>query len=366
MNAASEPRFVVYDDERPVTYKEGRLVRAIKAGELEGDELFRREDESEAAVRPLHKSLLFQQVHGVDASGAARLVDVHKVRSFSRHLTTFLAVILGLTVMGTNTSWAVFWLIGLAIHFGKVAPSFSRLHREREDTGIQAILGVLYGLGERSKPDREAAPESSGTQGSRDTAPRAPDPFLRVPRMTDGPAEPPLHNELREELARLDPLRESLDDAGRKALDDTRAALDELFHRRREIAEHLFGEDEEQLLREAAELEVELADAGLDAQTHEALTQTDVAVRQRMAALAGARRTDTRLRARARSALHQLKSLRLSLVTSGTSPDHESAAPLGRVVDSLRADMAGAEELEEALAEARTPARPATRGRRKQ
>jgi hypothetical protein len=353
MSAASEPRFVVYDDERPVTYKEGRLVRAIKAGELEGDELFRREDESEADLRPLHRSLLFRQVHGVDATGAERLVDVHKVRGFSRHLTSFLAVILGLTVLGVNTSWAVFWLIAVAMHFGRVAPSFSRLHSEREDGGLHSILGVLYGLGERSAPGTLTAPESSPPQ-----EPAPAEPFLRVARAADGPGEPPLHEELRAELERLAPLRDALDDAGRTALDETRAALGELFARRREIAEHLFGEDDDQLANEAAELETDLADPGLDAQTREALRQTLAAVEQRRSALDDARRADTRLRARARSALHQLKSLRLSLVSSaGAAPDRATAAPLGAVVDALRAEMEGAQELEEALAEARGPVR---------
>ena len=89
MNSVSEPRFIVYDDETPIKYKEGRLVRAIKAGELDGDELFRREDEAETALRPLHQSLLFQRVHGVDGLGAARMVDANKVRSFSQHVTSF-------------------------------------------------------------------------------------------------------------------------------------------------------------------------------------------------------------------------------------------------------------------------------------
>ncbi len=351
MSAASEPRFIVYDDERPVNYKEGRLVRAIRAGELEGDELFRREDESETALRPLHESVLFQQVHGVDADGAARIVDVNKVQNFSRHLTSFAAVVLALTVIGVNTSWAVFWAIGLAVHFGKIAGSFSRLHTERNDHGIQAILGVLYGLGERALPapaDREASREPDPMDEI------VPDRPPRAAKVADEIPESPLHAELREEMERLAPLRDALDAAGREALDETGRVLEDLFERRRRIAVHLHGEDEDSLTREAAELETELADPSLDHQTREALEQTMEAVQQRQESLADTRRADQRLRARARSALHQLKSLRLSLVTSvGDGPDHEMAAPLGRVVGGLREEMAGSEELEEALAEAR-------------
>ncbi|MCO4772994.1 MAG: 2TM domain-containing protein [Deltaproteobacteria bacterium] len=363
MSAAGEPAFIVYDDERPIKYKEGRLVRAIKAGELEGDELFRRADEADNALRPLHQSLLFQQVHGVDAPGAARLVDVHKVRSFSRHLTSFVTVILGLTVVGVNTSWAPFWAIGLAIHFGKIAPSFARLHREREDGGIQSILGVLYGTGERSLPEPEVTQEEAASDESDSTL--SPQNFARVPRIKDALPEPALHGELREELGRLDPLRDALDEPGNKALDDTRRVLDELFERRRHIAVHLHGEDEEHLAQEVAELETELTDPSLDAQTREALQQTQQAVQQRQESLADARRADVRLRARARAALHQLKSLRLSLVSSTGAADHETAAPLGAVVNALREEMAGAEELEEALAEARDLPR-AARARRTQ
>ncbi len=359
MSAGSSPWFIVYDDETPIKYKEGRLVRAIKAGELDGDELFRREDEAETALRPLHHSLLFQQVHGVDSLGAARIVDVNKVGSFSQHFTWFLAVNLGLNLIGVNTSWAVFWAIGLAFHFGKIAPSFNRLLKERGDSGFPAILGVLYGMGERSTPGLEASPDKSvgGVEvGSGARTPRE-ETFAWAPRRDEAP-EPPLHGELRVELERLEPLRDALDDAGRRALDDTRRALGELFERRRRIAAHLHDEDEEQLLREAAEIEDEWVSPGLDAQTREVLEQTVLAVQQRQESLAGARRVDTRLRARASSALHQLKSLRLSLVSSTGDVDHEIAAPLGAVVDALRAEMAGAEELEETLVEARRPARP--------
>ena len=351
--ASPEPRFVIEHDDDSTSYTERRLIRAIRQGDLTGAEQFRRDDEPSSALRPLHESRLFQHVHGMDAVGAERLVDVSRVRRFSRHLTSFVAVVVGLTVMGVNTGWAAFWLIFLAVNFGRIAPSFGRLYKERSDNGLSAVLGVLYGLGERSTPalgspedhqDRE--PEVAATP-----APVA----VPVPRWAPPqPLEPPLHLELRDELARFEPLLPTMEDAGREAIEGTRAALNDLFERRRELGHHLDGEDADGLLKEAAELETELADPSLDAQTREALAQTLDAVQQRQGAIADARRADGLLRARARAALHQLKSLRLSLVsTSRTTDDTLQVAPLDKVVAALRADMAGAAELEEALAEAR-------------
>lgn len=351
-HASSEPRFVIEHDDETISYTEARLIRAIRAGDLTGEELLRRDDEPSTALRPLHESRLFQHVHGVDSLGAARLVDVNKVRGFSRHLTAFVAVVFGLTVMGVNTSWAAFWFIFLAINFGKIAPSFSRLYKERVDSGVPAVLGVLYGLGERSQPtltEPESEPEPAPPRATRSYS--APPSARKVSTL---PPEPPLHLDLRAELARFEPLLPTMDEAGREAIESTGAALHDLFERRRELGHHLDGEDADGLLREAAELETDLADPSLDAQTQEALAQTLEAVQQRQGAIADARRADGLLRARARAALHQLKSLRLSLVSTSRSTDEAlQVAPLDQVVAALRSDMAGATELEEALAEAR-------------
>ncbi len=357
MANASEPRFIIEHDDETISYKERRLIRAIRSGDLTGEELFRRDDEASSALRPLHESRLFQHVHGVDAKGAERMVDINKVRGFSRHLTAFLAVVMGLTVMGVNTSWAAFWLIFLAINFGKIAPSFTRLYKERTDTGIQAVLGVMYGLGERSTPTLEE-PRPEQKQESRTQTASGQPTFRPAPpisrRAAPEPPEPPLHLDLRAELGRFEPLLPTMDPAAQEAIESTRAALQDLFARRRELGMHLDGEDAEGLLREAAELETELADPSLDAQTREAFSQTLDAVQQRQGAIADARRADALLRARARAALHQLKSLRLSLVsTSQQSDDTLQVGPLDKVVAALRSDMAGASELEEALAEAR-------------
>jgi hypothetical protein len=354
MANASEPRFIIEHDDETISYKERRLIRAIRSGDLTGEELFRRDDEASSALRPLHESRLFQHVHGVDAQGAERMVDINKVRGFSRHMTAFLAVVMGLTVMGVNTSWAAFWLIFLAINFGKIAPSFSRLYKERNDNGIQAVLGVMYGLGERSTP--LPTPEPVQEQPT-PTAPPQPT-FRPAPptprRAAPEPPEPPLHLDLRAELGRFGPLLPTMDPAAQEAIEATRAALQDLFARRRELGLHLDGEDADGLLREAAELETELTDPSLDAQTREAFAQTLEAVQQRQGAIADARRADALLRARARAALHQLKSLRLSLVsTSQADDDTLQVGPLDKVVAALRSDMAGASELEEALAEAR-------------
>ena len=371
-HSPSEPRFVVLHDDETISYKEGRLIRAIRNGDLTGDELFRRDHEPDAAMRPLHESRLFQHVHGVDAVGAARVVDVNKVRNFSRHLTVFLGVGLVLTVMGIGIPFAFFWALWIAFKFSKVAPSFARLYAERGDTGLPAALGVLYGLGERATPgvpapveDREEQPEplkdvmKARRAGSTPIQPR------RSVRLE--PAEPPLHLDLRAELERFGPLLSTMDPASVEALEATRTALDDLFARRRELGLHLEGEDADGLLREAAELETELADPSLDSRTREALEQTLDAVQQRQEAIADARQVDGLLRARARSVLHQLKSLRLSLVSSsGTADDALEAGPLGDVVEALRHDMAGTAELEEALAEARHAPKARAAQRRRQ
>lgn len=353
----ADTSFIVYDDGTPATYMEARLTRAIINGELDGDELFRRSDEPETALRPLHRSLLFQRLHGVDAQGAERVVHTNKVRAFSRHLTAFMAVVLGLNILGVNTWWAVFWFIALAVHGARVAGPFAALYRERQDDGPAAVLGVLYGLGERSQPEGQKPAQPAATEIAAAEARPVPTTVAR------GPNEPTLHDELREELSRLAPLRDELDDAGREALDSTAQALDELFAQRRQIAEQLAGEDVNALEHEVADLKEELDYDTLDARTREAIAQTLEAARQRLDSMHDARRVDRLLRVRARAVLHKLKALRLSVVSSARPSEASDAARLGEVVDALRHDVSGAAELEEALAEARTG--PRARARRR-
>jgi hypothetical protein len=336
------PWYIVYDedDDRQRVGPDG-LRRRIRERDYHGNELIRLEDEPEEALRPLHSDALFQQVHRVGPEEAALMAHASKVRGFLAHLAIFVGV-------GFLVSWAwwlVFWGIAVAGHFTRTASSLGTLRGDPAGRGVKALLGF----------DLSSAAAAADATPATVAPPAPPVEAAPVPVAAPEPAaadDDPMAAEARREWMRLEPLLAGADERARGAASSARSSLDELLARRRALAGHLAGESDEELTREQAELEAELASGSLDARTRELLETSLEALQSRRKAAGEARTAGERARARSRALLHQLKSLRLFLA----SREHGGAgdeADLGRLVDGLQEQASSTAEVEEALAEAR-------------
>ena len=338
------PRYILYDDEdKPRRWTRDKLRRKIKARDVAGDELVRLEDEPEAALRPLYTDALFQQVHNVGPEQAELVAHANHARGLLVHAAVFVAV---LTFLGWPF-WSVFWGLGLFFHAARSLGHFSALKRDAQ--GKAALLGLPL--------QKLAAPEALDAGRVEPAAETA------ASEAAEPAEEDPVASEALREWKRVDSVLERVDDRTRQAIEQARASLERLLARRRELAEHLDGEDDDDLDRERADLETDLAVDGLDARTREALETSMHALESRREGAAAARGAADRARARARSLVHQLKSLRLHLV-SHDAADARSHADLGRMVDGLREQTRAMAELEEALVEARATSDPARRADR--
>lgn len=315
------PRYVVYDsDDVKHTWNERKLRGKIRSRDLAGDELVRREEEPEGALRPLFQDPIFQDVHNVGPEQAQLVTHANRARGFAGHAITFLAVgaFLGFPW------WMVFWGLGLATHGMKTMGAMDALRADPQ--GKAALLGQ----------------DLSATVGG--------EPVEEPPT----PAADALSNEALREWKRLEAVLDRAGDETRATIEAAKGRLDTLLDRHRDLSQHLDGEVDTNLDQERAELEVDLSVDGLDARTREVLEGSLAAIDKRRAATAEARAAAGRARARARAVLHQLKSLRLYLVTHD---DPSADEDLGKLVADLQEQTEATAELEEALAQARTPRR---------
>jgi hypothetical protein len=133
-----------------------------------------------------------------------------------------------------------------------------------------------------------------------------------------------------------------------------RAAAGELRRQHRALEAQADGPARERLQGERDEA---LAAAGRtkDPRTAEVLQDQAESVERRLRALEQAADAAARLGARERTLLHQVESLRLSLLQSGV--DESRAPDLAEEVERLRLDLRASEELESDLARARLGAR---------
>jgi hypothetical protein len=133
-----------------------------------------------------------------------------------------------------------------------------------------------------------------------------------------------------------------------------RAAAGELRRQHRALEAQADGAARERLLRERDDA-LAGAERTKDPRTAEVLRGQADSVERRLGALEHAADAAARLEARERTLLHQVESLRLSIVQSGVD---EAAAPdLAEEVERLRLDLRASEELESDLARARLGAR---------
>ncbi len=337
------PWYILYDSEdKRRRWSRDKLRRKIKERDVAGDELVRLEEEPEEALRPLFTEALFQQVHKVGPEQAELIAHANHARGFMVHAVCFAAV---LTFLGWPW-WAVFWGLGLFGHFTQTVPHFSALKRDAQGKN------ALFGLPVESLPAPAAAAPVTTAADSTQT-PEQPAP---------APHDDPIEAEALREWKRLESVLQRADERTRATIEHAKASLDGLLARRRELAEHLDGEDDSDLERERGELEEDLAVEGLDARTREALQGSLEALDSRRAAAQTARGAAGRARARARAFVHQLKSLRLYLV-SHDAADAGSDDDLGKMVDGLQEQTKAVAELEEAMIEAKAAPTAAAKAR---
>jgi hypothetical protein len=133
-----------------------------------------------------------------------------------------------------------------------------------------------------------------------------------------------------------------------------RAAGAELRRQHLALDAQAGGEARERLQKERDEA-IAGAARTADPRTAEVLRDQATSVERRLAALDQAADAAARLAARERTLLHQLESLRLSLLQSGV--DESRAPDLAEEVERLRLDLRASEEIETDLARARLGAR---------
>ena len=337
------PWYILYDNEdKRRRWSADKLRHKVRERDVAGDELVRLEHEPDEALHPLFTEVLFQQVHKVGPQQAELVAHANHARGFLFHTAIFFAIS---TALGWPF-WVVFWAMGLFGHFSKAFRSLAALKHDPQ--GKSALFGLpLHEL---------AAP--SPAQSTPTASPSSADPD---PEPEPEPEElDPLASEAMREWKRIESVLERADPPTRAAVQQARASLDSLLARRKELAEHLDGEDDASLATERADLEADLAVDGLDALTREALSTSLEALDGRRTAAAEARAAADRARARARAFVHQLKALRLYLVSRGDAAV-DSDEDLGKMVEGIQAQTRAAAELEEALVEARSAAAPARR-----
>ncbi len=322
---AKKKKYVVVQDGSQTRLTRKALSRRIRMEWYEGHELFRLVDEPESALRPLHTLELYQAIHQLSPEEAAGRVELNAARGFAWHAGVFVAMMVFLGSPG----WGIFWLFALLAHGAKSLGALQKVFADGLQTGIARLSGS----------EKLALPTVASTPIPEDAEEDAAAPRDR------------LETQLAEEWRRLDDLGDTLDDDGRAQVADARAALDEVLDRRAQVRGHLAGEDVDALDAEAAELEAEVAGAE-DTRTREVLQQALQALKARRAAVGELKAADLRLTARARATLHQLKSIRMSLVSAG--PEEGGRTALGSLTDELRREARSAAELEEALAGGRT------------
>ena len=267
---------------------------------------------------------------GLSPQEAAGLAQIERVRGLAWHMGTFAAM---MTWMGAP-GWGLFWLLGLVSHFGTTVPAMQKVFGDGFAKGIARLSGSEPLLLDAPLPSAEVDPVQTPAEAEPEPA-----------------ADDPLGRQLAEEWERLDALRDSLDAGVIEQLAAAQTALQEVIARRDLVRAHLLGEDEDSLRAEAAELETEMAGTA-DTRTQEVLGQALSALQARTAAVVELRGAELRLGARARATLHQLKSIRMSLVSSDAG-DPSGRTALSALTDELRQEARSAAELEEALAGAR-------------
>lgn len=305
------------DDEQSVRELTDRKLRKlIREHDLGGHELVRGVGEGEDALRPLHTLELYQQVHGVGPAEAEVVAHAQRVRGFAYHVAAFL----GVMVLVGPAFWFVFWGIGLFAHFNRAAPSLAWLR------GTGRPLGAVLGFPVRT--DALPAPAEA-----------------RVAKAE--PLGDPLEAALRAEWAGVQELLQ--DGPAASSLREAWSGVEAAAAHRATLLATLAGESEAALVADMARLETEAAAA--DPVTREALEASRRALGGRLEALRSARTAEVRLRARVEAMLHQLKAVRLGLAARWGPASKDLEAQAG----ALRSEARAAAELEEALAEARTP-----------
>jgi len=318
---AKKKKYVVVQDGMQTRLTQKALSRRIRMEWYDGHELFRLVHEPESALRPLHTHELYQTIHQLTPEEAAGHVQLNTARGFAWHAAVFLGVMIFLG----NPSWGIFWLIALLAHGAKSLGALQKVFAD----------GLPKGIARLSGSEKLALPTLAPTPTGADE-----------PEDDESPRDE-LEQQLADEWARLDDLGEKLDAEGKAHVESSRDSLDEILDHRAQVREHLAGEDADALDAEAAELEAEAA-AAPDTRTREVLEQAIAAIAARRAAVTELAAANVRLTARARATLHQLKSIRMSLVSAG--PEESGRTALGTLTDELREEARSAAELEEALA----------------
>lgn len=294
----------VHSDGKVRHWSEDQVRRKLEKGDLSGMELVRTPEQDD--WRPLHTTPLFRDA--VPHTGDAASQAMWRVRApLFAHAFAFVAVIGAMTLhSGGVPDWWQWWALGLAIH-GMVTVRSEREARryKRRSTTTQDL----------AKPVKKAAPALPDSE------------VLRA--------------------------IESLAAAGwQEDTTELRATASELV-RRRELVEK--ATDEALRARLLVEQQSIAADReGADAATAELLDAQTQAVAQRLAFLDDADQLARRLRARERTLLHQLESLRLATISAETTP---AGAHLNQTVTRLRHELAAEREVTDSLARARAAQR---------
>jgi hypothetical protein len=289
----------VHHDGKVQSMTEVDLRAMLQENKISGVELARRKGED--TWSPLYSTDLYRTAVPHSGDPVAN-VRQRIVGSFTGHLTAFVSVLGALWfVSGVPPIWGAFWGIGLAFHAVKTVRGLRQL------TGAPRVLSVPQAAAPPLLPDNEV-------------------------------------------LRAIDDLDQTGWSGDTKALRDTAGLL---MQRRALVDDATDGNAKQALERERSTV---LADREEASPSTQALLDDQLsAIESRLRFLDDVHQLSIRLRAQERTLLHQVESLRLGQIraTEDTSGPDVMAA-----VTRLRRELDAESEVTDALARARSAARP--------
>ncbi|MDX1389438.1 MAG: hypothetical protein R3344_09635, partial [Acidobacteriota bacterium] len=293
---------------------EDRLRKLLRRDRYSGDELIRRDGESEWI--PLHESELFrQEVPLRDERGDAR--RRRKVGSLLQHMLAYVGVGVGwFFALGEIPEWMAFWGIGLAVHTATTIPHAFVLWQRRREL-LQA---------------QEVRPETQQP----------------LPALRDGL----LSQSFRDEVTQVkDLLTKRSGEEGTKSLieevDRIVERMTVLATMRRDLSEQTSASEREQLAGAIAEAEKRLA-AATGADDQRLYRRQLEVLREREEAIQKALAVIDRAAVRQNVAEQQIKQLRLDL--SREEASSASVPELTSRLQDIRHEVDAAEMVDRAIA----------------
>lgn len=332
----------VQDGGRTRQMSEEKLRRRIRHNDYSGLELAHRDGETD--WRPLHTFELFREEVPHDGN-SERVAALRALRGWALHSLAFIGFV-GLPFMGVFHEfqwWMLFvlfgWGAGFLTHTMKILPALRSL---------RGILDPVSGAHPAARTATAAASDSAAQAAKAPTATSA------ASASPSAPPPDPFLAQIDTALAEVGRAFDAAPDEKKIDLPAIRAAAENL-HRRRVALTAVGGEAAvASLAAEQEAAKARVAAAAGDPRSAAVLQEELDAITARLAATREATAAEMRLLARERALLHQLESLRVSLLRASVEdPSVDQArASLADAVTRVSADLAAESEIDDHVARA--------------